>query len=161
MTEGSVISSDLRMECVSRRFGGVQDEIFYRFDAHGMEPREESRGSIHIISNQGEYYIPFSVSISADRIMSSMGEIRNLFHFTNLAKSNWEEAVKLFYAEEFAGVFTGNDKQHYAAYRGLSGVRDNEHNVEEFLLEINKKRPVEYIPEETEISIIMTASLWK
>ncbi len=153
VTEGDVISSDLRMECVSRRFGGVQDEIFYRFDAHGMEPGEESRGSIHIISNQGEYYIPFSVSISADRIMSSMGEIRNLFHFTNLAKSNWEEAVKLFYAEEFAGVFTGNDKQHYAAYRGLSGVRDNEHNVEEFLLEINKKRPVEYIPEETEIRI--------
>ncbi len=153
VTEGYVVSSDLRMQCVSREFSGVQDEIFYRFDAHGMEPGEEAKGTFYIISNQGEYYIPFSVSITVRKIVSGMGEIKNLFHFTNLAKSNWEEAVKLFYAEEFAGVFTGNDKQHYAAYQGLSAVRDNEHNVEEFLLEINKKRPVEYLPEETEIRI--------
>ncbi len=153
VTEGQVISSDLRMECVTRTFSGSQDEIFYRFDAHGMEPGEEIKGAFNLISNQGEYYLPFAVSIAAQTISSSLGNVRNLFHFTNLAKSNWEEAVKLFYSREFAGAFTGNDKQHYAAYLGLSAVRDNEHNVEEFLLEINKKRPIEYIPEETEIRI--------
>lgn len=153
VTEGYAVSSDLRMECVSGRFGGAQDEIFYRFDAHGMEPGEEIKGAFNIISNQGEYVIPFSVSAAVRNISSSLGTIKNLFHFTNLAKSNWEEAVKLFYSEEFARVFTGNDRQHYAAYRGLSAVRDKEHNVEEFLLEINKKRPVEYIPEETRIRI--------
>ena len=118
-----------------------------------MEPGEEIRGAFNLISNQGEYYLPFSVSITEKTIPSSLGNIKNLFHFTNLAKSNWEEAVRLFYSEEFAGVFMSNDKQHYAAYRGLSAVRDNEHNVEEFLLEINKKRKVEYIPEETQIRI--------
>lgn len=153
MTEGEVVSSDLRMECITRRFSGLQDEIFYRFDAHGMEPGEEARGAFHIISNQGEYYIPFFVSVVPKTIDSSLGNIKNLFHFTNLAKSNWEEAVSLFYSGRLDSVFTGNDRQHYAAYRGLSAVRDNEHNVEEFLLEINKKRPVEYIPEETEIRI--------
>ena len=64
VTEGYVVSSDLRMQCVSREFSGVQDEIFYRFDAHGMEPGEEAKGTFYIISNQGEYYIPFSVSIT-------------------------------------------------------------------------------------------------
>lgn len=153
VTEGEVVSSDLRMECITRRFAGMQDEIFYRFDARGMEAGEEARGAFHIISNQGEYYIPFSVSVVPETIDSSMGNIKNLFHFTNLAKSNWEEAVRLFYSGRLDSVFTGNDRQHYAAYRGLCAVRDNEHNVEEFLLEINKKRPVEYIPEETEIRI--------
>ena len=43
MTEGEVVSSDLRMECITRRFSGLQDEIFYRFDAHGMEPGEEAK----------------------------------------------------------------------------------------------------------------------
>lgn len=153
MTEGYAVSSDLRMECVTQSFSGSQDEIHYRFDAHGMEEGEEVKGAFNIISNQGEYYLPFSVSVMPKVIVSSMGNIRNLFHFTNLAKSNWEEAVKLFYSEEFKEVFTGNDSQHYAAYQGLSAVRGNEHNVEEFLQEINKKRAVEYIPEETEIKI--------
>ena len=153
MTEGYVVSSDLRMECLTQSFGGSRDEIHFRFDSHGMEVGEEVKGAFNIISNQGEYYLPFSVMIITETVESSMGGIKNLFHFTNLAKSNWDEAVKLFYSEEFKAVFEGNDKHHYAAYKGLSAVKGNEHNVEEFLLEINKKKPVEYIPEETDIKI--------
>lgn len=153
VTEGHVVSSDLRMVCITEIFSGSQDEILYRFDARGMEVGEEVKGSFYIISNHGEYYLPFSVSIVPEVIDSSLGPIKNLFHFTNLAKSSWEEAVKLFYSKEFKAVFTGNDWQHYAAYKGLSEVPGNEHNVEEFLLEINKKKAVEYIPEEKEIKI--------
>ena len=153
MTEGHVVSSDLRMECLTQTFGGSQDEIHYRFDAHGMEVGEEVKGAFNVISNQGEYFLPFSVVIVPEVIVSSLGNIKNLFHFTNLAKSNWDEAVKLFYSDEFKQVFTGNDRQHYAAYQGLSAIKGNEHNVEEFLLEINKKKPVEYIPEETSIKL--------
>ena len=153
MTEGYVVSSDLRMECMTPTFGGSRDEIHYRFDSHGMEVGEEVKGAFNVISNQGEYYLPFSVVIVPEVILSSLGNIKNLFHFTNLAKSNWDEAVKMFYSDEFKQVFTGNDRQYYAAYIGLSAVKGNEHNVEEFLLEINKKQPVEYIPEETSIKL--------
>lgn len=153
VTEGYVVSSDLRMECITRGFSGSEDEILYRFDTRGMEDGEEVRGAFHIISNQGEYYLPFSVVIVPKTITSSLGNIKNLFHFTNLAKTNWEEAVKLFYSKEFKDVFRGNDRQYYAAYKGLSAVHGNEHNVEEFLLEIRKKKPVEFIPEETRIRI--------
>lgn len=153
VTEGYVVSSDLRMECMTQGFSGSQDEILYRFDARGMEAGEEVKGAFHVISNQGEYYLPFSVVIVPKIITSSLGNIKNLFHFTNLAKTNWEEAVKLFYSEEFKEIFVGNDRQYYAAYKGLSGVYGNEHNMEEFLLEIHKKKPVEYIPEETQIKI--------
>ncbi len=153
VTEGEVSASDLRMECVATRFGGSQDEIFYRFHAAGMEAGEEVSGSFHIISNRGEYYLPFEVKVLPDEIISGMGEIRNLFHFTNLARESWEEAVKLFYDPGFKKVFTGHDRQYYAAYKGLSAVPGNEHNVEEFLLEIHKKKPVEFIPEEREIKI--------
>lgn len=147
------MTSDLRMECVTSRFAGSEDEIGYRFDAAGMEAGEEVGGFFYIISNRGEYYLPFQVTVLPDEISSSLGEIRNLFHFTNLAKTNWEEAVKLFYSAEFRHVFTGHDRQYYAAYKGLSSVPGNEHNVEEFLLEIHKKKPVEYLPEESEIRI--------
>ncbi len=153
VTEGFVTASDLRMECVTKRFGGSEDEIFFRFDAAGMEAGEEVSGSFHIISNRGEYYLPFQVQIESGEIDSSLGEIRNLFHFTNLARSSFEEAVKLFYSPAFRQVFSGHDRQYYAAYKGLASTPGNVHNVEEFLLEINKKKPMEYIPEESEIRI--------
>ena len=90
ITEGYIVSSDLRMECLSSSFAGSQDEIFYRFDATGSTAGEEVKGAFHMISNQGESYLPFSVSVNAAPVDSSLGEIKNLFHFTNLAKSNWE-----------------------------------------------------------------------
>lgn len=154
MTEGRVSASDLRMECVTKRFGGSEDEIFYRFDATGMEAGEEVSGLFYIISNRGEYYLPFQVQIGSDKIDSSLGEIRNLFHFTNLARSSFEEAVKLFYSSDFKRVFSGHDRQYYAAYKGLSSTSGNVHNVEEFLLEINKKKLMEYLPEESVIRIV-------
>lgn len=153
LTEGSVLSSDLRMVCLTQSFSGSSNVIEYRFDSQGMEAGDEVKGAFSIISNHGEYYLPFSVTVMPGTVDSSMGGIRNLFHFTNLAKSNWDEAVKLFYSEQFKTVFVGNDRQYYAAYKGLSAITGNEHNVEEFLLEIHKKKPVEYIPEETEIRI--------
>ena len=153
VTEGTVAASDLRMECVTKRFGGSEDEIFYRFNASGIEAGKVVKGFFSIVSNRGEYELPFEVEVVADRIDSSLGEIRNLFHFTNLAKSSFEEAVKLFYEPHFRNVFADHEKRYYAAYKGLSQTPGNEHNVEEFLLEINKKKPVEYIPEEKEIKI--------
>lgn len=159
ITEGYIVSSDLRMECLTSSFGGSQDEIFYRFDASGSADGEEVKGAFHMISNQGEYYLPFSVSVKAAPIDSSLGEIKNLFHFTNLAKSNWAEAVKLFYSPKFGQTLTGNSRQYYAAYKGLSAIPGNEHNVEEFLLEINKKKPVEFMPEETEIRLEEPAAM--
>ena len=151
VTEGTVSASDLRMTCVTKRFGGSEDEVLYRFDAAGMEAGQEISGSFSIVSNRGEYELPFQVTVLSDEITSSLGEIRNLFHFTNLARSNWEEAVALFYAPCFKKVFTGHDRQYYAAYKGLSAVPGNEHNVEEFLQEIHKKKPMEFLLEESEI----------
>ena len=153
VTEGRVLSTDLRMECLTRTFSGSEDEIHYRFDSHGMEEGEEVRGAFHMISNRGEYYLPFTVSVAAPAVVSSMGSVKNLFHFTNLAKSSWDEAVRLFYSEEFRTVLSGSDRKFYAAYKGLSAVPGNEHNVEEFLIEINKKKPVEFLPEETSVRI--------
>ncbi len=153
VTEGYVISSDLRVECLTASFRGSQDEIFYRVDTSKIEAGTEIKGAFHMISNQGEYYLPFCVVAAAPVIESGLGEIRNLFHFTNLAKTNWPEAVNLFYSREFERIFRGNAKTHYAAYKGLSAIYGNEHNVEEFLLEINKKKAVEFIPEEKQIRI--------
>ena len=153
VTEGRVISSDMRMECLTPEFAGIQDEIYYRIDTADMKVEDTVKGTFYIESNQGEYYLPFSVTIVQDVIDSSLGEIRNLFHFINLAKSNWDEAVRLFYSEDFVKLLTGSDARYYTVYKGLSAVYGNEHNVEEFLLETGKKKAIEYIPDKTRIEM--------
>lgn len=152
-TEGTVSVDGIRMQCLTGSFSGREEEIAYRFDASDLNEGEKVQGDFRIISNQGEYSIPYEVSISAVSIESSMGNIRNLFHFANLAKTHWGEAVKLFYSKEFEQVFRGVDKQYYTVYRGLSGGETREQNVEEFLLEVKKKQKVEFIAEETKIRI--------
>lgn len=154
LMEGYVYSAEQRMECLTKEFIGVKEEISYRFDPVGMQEGDTLEGQFSIISNYGEYEIPYRIEITGSSVTSSLGDIKNMFHFANLAKANWEEAVKLFYSNSFRKIFTdGNDRQYYGAYKGLSAVYGNEQNVEEFLLEINKKQRVEYIPEETEVCI--------
>ncbi|MCR4960587.1 MAG: DUF5717 family protein [Lachnospiraceae bacterium] len=150
-TEGFIYSKDIRMHLLTDRFAGMGEEIGYTFSAVGLDEGDVVKGEIYVISNQGEYYLPYVVTIAHSSIETSMGNIRNLFHFANLAKTNWDEAVKLFYSERFTDLFKGNDRQYIRAYRALSSYFGNEQNVEEFLLEINKKHAVEYILEKNEI----------
>lgn len=153
LTEGQVSSSRLRMKCLVRSFSGSNEEVTYQFDGSDMEEGESVKGEFYIISNQGEYMIPYEVTIVAAEVGSSLGNIRNLFHFANLAKTNWEEAVALFYSQEFKQIFKGVDRQYYSIYRGLSGGEERQQNVEEFLLSVKKKQQVEFLLEETEIRI--------
>ncbi len=153
MTEGIVMSNRIRMKCLTEGFAGSSEQILYIFDATAMEAGECVRGEFCIITNRGEYVIPYEVTVCAPVLTSSLGEIKNVFHFTNLAGSNWEEAVTLFYTKEFKEIFKGTDRQYYTLYRGLSVNKGNQQNVEEFLLKINKKQSIEFLTEENEIRI--------
>ncbi len=158
ITEGYVVTSDLRMECQTPEFSGSGAEIAYRFHGEHMEEGDVLKGSFGIISNHGEYYLPFVVSIEHTALHSSIGTIKNLFHFANLAKSSWREALALFYSPEFPRILTGNDAGYLDSYRGLSVSHGNEQNMEEFLIHVNKKQKVEYLTEEPSLVAVLTAS---
>lgn len=150
---GFVLSNQNRMTCNPAYFDTHRVEIEYCFDARGMEEGEVLQGEIEIVTSQGEYYLPYVVTVEYFKMGSSMGDIKNLFHFANLAKCSWEEALGLFYSERFAGIFRGGDKQYLNAYRLLCNKKGDERGMEEFLLEIRKKQPVEYTVSRTEIVI--------
>lgn len=151
MTEGYVYASDTHMQCLTPRFVGNGEVIMYRVDTTGLEEGEVLEGRFYVVSNQGEYVLPFIITVAYTVMESSLGEIRNLFHFANLAKTNWWEAVRLFYSPKFKKIFTGSDRQYLGIYEGLSKYNGNEQNIEEFLLQIKKKQKIEYIIEETEL----------
>lgn len=157
-TAGTVSSSDWRMECLTGEFSGAEDEISFRFHGEKLEEGDVVKGTFDIISNQGEYYLPFVASVEYAIPESSIGPVKNLFHFANLAKSDWKEAVNLFYSPEFVNVFSGSDARYLEDYRALAAYRGQEQNVEEFLIQVNKKQSVEFLVEETALLVEVRAS---
>jgi len=153
ITKGYITTSDIRMECLTPEFCGNEEEIEYCFHSDGLEEGDVVKGEFYVISNQGEYYLPYVVTVAYYVLESSLGGIKNLFHFANLAKTDMREAVNLFYSPGFKQILTGNDRQFLKVYEGLSKYKGNAQNLEEFLIAINKKQKTEYLTETKDISI--------
>ena len=153
ITNGYLYTSDSRMECLTKQFSGTEEEIGYLFHGKGMETGDVLQGSFYVVSNQGEYELPFVVMAVAETLTSSLGEMKNLFHFANLAKSSWAEAVRLFYQPDFEKIFVNSDRKYKNLFRGLSRQYGNERNVEEFLIAIRKKQRVNYIIDEDKLCL--------
>ncbi|MDR0964474.1 MAG: DUF5717 family protein, partial [Clostridium sp.] len=149
LTSGYCISSDSRLTLLTRKFAGYEEEIHYSFNAACLEEGDAVQGTIDVVSNQGEYSLPFTVTVERAQHSSSIGNIRNLFHFANLAKSNWKEALTLFYHEEFHHILSGNEIVFRELYRGLSASPYNESNLDEFLINTHKKVRMEYLTDQT------------
>ncbi len=153
---GTVVTGDLRMHCLKSEFTGNPSEVFYRFDSTGLEEREVCTGEFKIVSNQGEYTLPYAITVQPELFETSLGPMKNLFHFANLAKTNWREAVEVFYSPGFETVLSGNDRQYLNGYRALSALPRQEQKVEEFLIWVRKKQPVAYTCDRD--SVVISAS---
>lgn len=141
---GKIYSSDTRMRLMVSEFNGQQIIVQYCFDGVTVEYGKQIKGEFIVISNYGEYTIPYTINIEKVQLNSSLGEIKNLFHFANLAQSDWKEAVEIFYSPEFKTILKKDDSSEKLAYLGLAHSYGNERNVEEFLIEVNKKLPISY-----------------
>lgn len=142
--EGSIISSSIRLQLDTNVIRGSVCRIGYTFYSEGMMPGDTLKGGLSIVSDMGEYMLPFLAEIEHEQIESSIGTIKNLFHFTNLARSDWEEAVKVFSHPNFINIMTGHDSEYRDLYIGLNGRGNKNYNLEEFLIGINKKQMTVY-----------------
>ena len=141
--KGKVLVSDPRVKCQESGFQSERVKISYYFDGSDMVPGEVVSGSFVLITNFGEFEIPFSFSYPKKDLSSSLGEIKNLFHFTNLARTNWQEALNLYFSPAFEEILKNADSRSKEIYRGLSG-KVREQYMDEFLNSIHKKSPVEF-----------------
>lgn len=158
---GAAVTQDLHMHCLTFHFKENPSEIHYLFDSTGLDEGECVRGEFKIMSNQGEYTLPYMATVAPKIFETSLGQMKNLFHFANLAKTNWREAVRIFYAPDFEKVITGNDRQYLNAYRALRTPPEREQHVEEFLLCIRKKQRVEYSADKEKLDISMQGDVMR
>ena len=74
-------SDNPRMKILNSQFRGYEAEIRFAFDSTGMEPGDVVQGNFILLTNKGEYNLPFACVREMDYIKSTLGHIKNLFHF--------------------------------------------------------------------------------
>ena len=162
---GFMTSDSFHMQLRRESFAGNPDRVSWRFDARSLQEGDAVEGTIRIVSNRGEYKLPFTAEAvrreDAGRTLQEAGRAADpdaarytgpntaAARFLSLAEEDWGSAVKLFYKKEFEeALVTDREKM---LYRGLSRYPGNEQNVEEFLIAACGKEPVEFIVDAKEI----------
>lgn len=146
--EGVIYTSSPRMECLNPRFQGTAITQEFQFHSQGLCEGDSQSGNFHIVSDQGEYILPFSMSVSRNYPDSSQGKIRSIIDFANLARKSYEEAVKVFAKPEFAQIFKEQEYEERLIYQGLCRKPCTQVQVEEFLVAARKKERVTFQVEE-------------
>ncbi len=121
-------------------FIGAECEVEYDVDASTLQAGEEHIGTISIVSDCGECQIPFKIRVTEPSFQSSVGTIRDLFQFTNLARLNWNEALELFSRADFSKIVLQKEPKYRPAYEQLVSGTDKSQAMEEFLILVHKKK---------------------
>lgn len=139
--KGFVYSTNENIVIIDKCFSGVKQSIRYSIDTKYINEGDIIEGQIYVVSNGGELIIPVSFKVDSPSFTTSIGELKNLFHFANLVQMNYDEALSIFKSPDFVHIFLQEDFYLLSMYEGLKKSTSPEMAMEEFLVSANKKRP--------------------
>ncbi|MBR0146445.1 MAG: hypothetical protein IJM25_07285 [Eubacterium sp.] len=139
---------------ISRRF-----EVRYSFDATCLEAGQNFRGHINVITDGGEFRLPYDISIVPPCVTSGSERIDDLFKFAALAERNWAEATRLFMSDDFRRTFINREPHLKQIYESLLDSRSVEQAMEEFLVLVHKKRTVTLSTDKAKLELVMPAEM--
>lgn len=131
-------------------FEGIKTIIEIKALVRDKDSGSRIEDKIIIISDCGEKEIPLEIEVVEHFYNTSMGKMKDLFHFANLAKTNQTEAVSLFKSKEFEHIFLKQKKEKILYHSLLKGNSSNQ-AMEEFLVAIHKKLKLLISVEKTEL----------
>ena len=141
MMKGVLYCKDENMTLLNQTFVGTACDI--EFSYHVPEAKkagEKIDGEIIVVSNLKEESLFYEIIPQAPYLESSLGKVRDLLHFTNVAKADKVQAVKLFKNPEFMEILLNHNDA--LVYESLIQSTSTLHALEEFLVAVHKKLPV-------------------
>ncbi len=154
-----VYDSRYLMDFESHTFVGKKNTVNYSFNAGGLEKGKSFKGNINIITDGGEFKIPYKISVVEPYIELEGRKVGDLFQFAALAEEDWELAIRIFGSEEFVRTFIGNDDNLRRVYDTLNLSLSINQAMEEFLIYTHKKRGLTLTANQKEILIEMPKEL--
>lgn len=149
---GIVTCENPHIQMDTTEFDGISAEIRFTFFGNQATEGEEETGCFVVTSSSGEYLLPYKARMTRHYLPTSIGKIKTLNDFTNLASLNWEEARKVFSSPFFCNIFHEEAEYFTLLYRGLTEMRCSSHEMEEFLIATGKKKRSFFTVEEHELN---------
>lgn len=154
--KGVLYSSSRLLTFVNPCFEGTDNAIIYHFNATSLLPGDSIWADVDIVSDCGEQSIKFEVLIEAPFCITSIGKVKDLFQFTDLARTNWVEAKKVFRSDKFEKALLWNDESYRTIYRNLISSISTSQALEEFLVAIHKKSRINLSIDKTNVQYTVT-----
>lgn len=132
-------------------FDGKENEITVKVHALNHKAGETLTGELYLITDCGEYALPYEIHVVGKYFGSSVGEIDSYEKFVELAKENFEEAVSLFYHEKFKSRILKTFKEK-RLYENLTLKNPKKQALEEFLVAHEDKNPVRFMVNKKQLS---------
>ena len=166
-----VYDSRYILDFKSHTYVGRKNTVCYSFDARGLEQGKSFKGHINIITDGGEFLIPYNITVTAPYIQTGDRKLEDLFQFASYAEENWEDAIRIFGSEDFVRTFIGRDEKLRRVYDTLGLSLSIGQAMEEFLVYTHKKRAltlsvaqndllVEMPKELVRASVLITKNTW-
>ncbi|MBR4513563.1 MAG: hypothetical protein IKO61_01560 [Lachnospiraceae bacterium] len=135
--------------------------VKYSFDATCLEAGKNYRGHISVITDGGEFKIPYDIEITPPCVKYGDQKIDDLFKFATLAESNWGEAARVFVRDDFKRTFVDRDPVVKQIYTSLLESQSVDQAMEEFLVYVHKKRALTLSVSKAKISIDVPSEMTK
>ncbi|MEG2349656.1 MAG: DUF5717 family protein [Hungatella sp.] len=149
--KGLIYSSNKRVSVSNSAFGGLRNHIGFEINSRYLEPGDVIEGSFYLVTNGGEKEIPYSYRVEAGNSGKLLGQLKRPEDFANIAQEDFDRALRLFEYQDFTEVPFMQDMHIRAIYDGLKGQGNRYAQLEEFLVALKVKMPVEMIVSEEEI----------
>ncbi len=132
-------------------FDGKENEITVKVYAANKKAGEVMAGDLCIVTDCGEYMMPYEVKVLPRCLRSSDGEIHSFEEFVELARENFEEAVMIFYHDKFKKIYL-KEWGEKRLYQNLTMKNPKKQALEEFLVAHGDKKPVRFAANKRQIS---------
>lgn len=131
--EGYVCTTSDKVETEAERLEGTRQEIPFYFKGKLATAGNTFEGDIVLITNGGEYNIPYCVKVIRKFVESSGGRISTMEEFVQIYENNRKEAVDIFFLPNFEEVFLQGKPEQKELYHSLMKSRSKSLILEEFL----------------------------
>ncbi len=141
--KGLVYSSDIRVSVKNDTFGGPRSHVAYEVDGRYLTEEDRIGGAFCLVTDVGEYQVPFTFSVEMDDSSKILAGLKTPSDFAEIARQNPEYALRLFGYQDFPKAPFMQELHTRTLYDGLRGRQDHRNGMEEFLVALAVKKPVE------------------
>lgn len=131
-------------------FDGKENELTVKVRAANHKAGEILSGNLSLVTDCGEYLLPYEVKVVAKSIVVSTGKLHHYAEFVSFAKEHFDEAVTVFYQDKFEKVLLKQWGEK-RLYQKLTQKNPKKQALEEFLVTHGDKAPVRFGVEQTEL----------